>query len=305
MTNSPNNNGFSGGGSTIPSGATPEPQNVVAPPLPTQAMPAQAAAAQFTPGQGLPTEHAQGQEAKKGKGKGVLASIVGVLAAVVAGFLVRYAFHGGFTSTPTTDEVQKGIEKIYDKEINTSSFAQEVAAELGGDEADVKAFLDKSGPDFAQCVTNKVYSRIEKETKIDLAKANDKYLEEDIDTIENAITECSEKLGEGYTASIPEPTKEEFKSGVEKIFNDTFNTPEMTKEMVKAGYSEAEVKDFLNHAGPDFAQCVTNEVYDSVSSLTKKQIAQGNDRQSTEDLSRVTEASDKCMTEAGKKHGIG
>lgn len=304
-----------------PENTVAETQNIAAQSVPTQAVPAQPvqptqampesqmpgqpAQAQYTPGYGLPQEYVQEQESKKKKGKGVLASILGAIVAVAAGFLVRYAMHGGFTSTPTTDEVQKGIEQIYDKEINTSSFAKEVASQLGGDEADVKAFLDKSGPDFAQCVTDKVYNRVEKETKIDLAKANDEYLEKDIDTIENAVTECSEKLGESYTSSIKAPTKDEFKSGIEKIFDQSFNTPEMEKQLVDAGFDEANVKDFLSKGGPAFAECVTNELYDSVSAVTKKQLAQGNDRQSTEDLSRVSDASEKCMIEVGKEYGIG
>lgn len=304
MTDLPNN--FSGAGSTMPSGATPEPQNAPASSAPTQAMPAQAAAAQFTPGRGLPTEYVQEQEAKKGKGKGVLASIVGVIAAVVAGFLVRYAFHGGFASTPSIDEVEKGIEQIYDEEINTSDFAAEIASEIGGgDEKGAREFLDKSGPEFAQCVAGKVYSQVSKETKIDLSKANDEYLKDDIDTIERAITDCSEKLGEKYTASIPEPTRDEFTSGVAKIFNDTFNTSEMEKQLLDAGHDKAKVKDFLTNGGTAFGECVTNELYDKVSGLTKRQMAQGNDKQSQEDLSRVGEASQKCIVEAGKKHGVG
>ena len=309
MTNPPNDN-FSGGGSTMPSGITPEPQNAAPTPqqeMPTQAMPpAQAAAAQFTPGRGLPAEYVQEQESKKKKGKGVIASILGAIVAVVAAFLVRYGLNGGFTSEPSIEEVEDGIEKIYDREINTPDFITEIADELGGgDEKSVKEFFDKSGPDFAQCVANKVYSRVSKETKIDLSKAEDEYLEDDIDIIESAVTDCSEKLGEQYTASIPEPTKDEFKNGAAKIFDDTFNTSEMEKQLVDAGHDKAKVKEFLSKGGPDFGECVTKELYDNVSTLTKRQIAQGNDRQSSEDLSRVTEASEKCIAEAGKKHGLG
>lgn len=292
MTNSPNDN-LSGEGT--PQGVPP--QNVEAPALPGQT--------QFTPGRGLSAEYVQAQQAKSKKGKGAIASVLGTIIAIAIAFLVKYGWSNGWFSTSASEaEVQKGIEKVYDRDYNNPSDIGKIADQFHIDVQEVKAFYDTQGKEFAKCVTNKVYDKVSRETRKDLADAEKKFLKKDLPVIEDAEDTCLRELDEKFLDSLV-PTREEFRAGIEKMFKDSFNTPDMLTTMVDSGYgTEDQVRAFLENGSSGYADCMTDELYDSASPFTKVLMGQGKDEQARDDMDLVGKASGKCIAQSGVEFGL-
>ncbi|MBR5951076.1 MAG: hypothetical protein IKZ87_06560, partial [Actinomycetaceae bacterium] len=192
---------------TLPASPQPAPnQPVVNQPIPNQGMANQPMPAQYAtpfgiPNQPMPGQYPPASQSKKGKTVAILASIGGVIVAVLAGFLIRYALHGGFTPTPTEEEVQKGFEQIYDQEFDDDSI-KDIAVLLDDDVDNLKKFFDSKRTDFAQCMTGKTYNSLSKEGKIEISKGKNSVPEEHKALIDNASDDCVEELVDQYMLTV-------------------------------------------------------------------------------------------------------